>query len=737
MSPLEPGAENSHARKYRAFICYSQQDRVAAEKLHRRLENYRIPKHLIGRARAIGPVPARLSPIFRDRDELAASSDIGAELGEAICQSQFLIVFCSPAAAQSRWVNAEIEIFRAHRPENERRILCVIISGEPGSDVPEMECFPSALRKTGLDAAMPSHFPLAADFRADYEHREDAELRLIAALLGVSFDELKRREQAQRVRTLRRALGLAALLALTFAAFAAFALAQRTQARRSAARATHARNEAEKLVDFMVFDLRDKLEALGKLSLLEPANEKVRRYYETVAPEEENPELLHRRGIALTQRGDDLLAKGDTKGALEFHRSAKAIRERLTVLNPQQERWRRDLAEAHNKLGEVSRRQNDLTTAFTEHTAAVSILNALVQAEPSNKEWQHDLAYSDVKVGEIHLQSGKTALARTEFQSAVDIFDRLITDSASSDLKLDVISALNQLADVQRKAGEKRDSEANFHRAISINEKLLVEEPENAKFLERLQFSHALLGQTLAESLRLDEAMQERQVSLKINRQLAALEPENVRYQRAVSLASVQIAELLCQENKYGEADPYAREALSISEKLVAQHPNDKSLLADLPTRLNHLTAVLINSNRNEEALGLNERAIAVRRQICTEDPSNREMRHWLGYDIYCVGTALAKLERAPEAETSFRESINIANELIAADPANLVPLQFLALYELGLGAALHQQQKSAESEAAYRQCLKTVELYVSKSGLLESVRYPREEAEKALAALK
>jgi eukaryotic-like serine/threonine-protein kinase len=733
---VTPPPEEIKAFKYRAFICYSQQDRVTAERLHHRLENYRVPKHLIGRARALGPVPSRLSPIFRDREELAASSDIGTELREAIRQSQFLIVLCSPAAARSRWVNAEIEIFRDADPENAHRILAVIVAGEPGSPDSEMECFPPALRIEASGSEMPMHFPLAADFRSASENHEDAELRLIAALLGVSFDELKRREHAQRLRKLRHVVTASAILVLIFAAVAVFAFAQRGRAQKAAAHATRAREEAEKLVDFMIVDLREKLEAIGKLSLLEPANEKVRRYYETVAPEEENPELLRHSAIALTQRGDDLQAKGDPKGAKEFFLSAKAIRERLAALKPLQAEWRRELAATHNKLGEVSRRQNDLTAALAEHTAAVSILNALVQEQPSNAEWQHDLAYSNMKVGEILLQSGKTALAQAEFQRAVDILGRLATNSAPADLKLDLISALNQLGDAQRNAGQKRDSETNFRRAISINEESLTKEPDNAKFLERLQFSHALLGQTLAESLRMDEAMEQRQTSLKINRQLAALEPENVRYQRGVSTACAQIGELLCQQNKYAEADSYVREALALAEQLVAKHPGDKQCLADVPFRLNLLSDLYLGLGKKADALRATEQAIEVRRKICAQDPVNKEMKHWLAYDTYVAGSALLELNRPTEAEECAQQSMAIANELIAADPANLVPLQFRTVYELQFGAALRDEGKGKESEIAYRQCLKTVELYVSKGGSPESVHYAREESEKALQKL-
>ena len=91
--------------KYRAFISYSHSDENWARWLHRSLETYRVPKHLVGTVTAFGPVPERLAPVFRDRDELATATNLGATLTKALEQSAFQVVICSPAAATSRWVN--------------------------------------------------------------------------------------------------------------------------------------------------------------------------------------------------------------------------------------------------------------------------------------------------------------------------------------------------------------------------------------------------------------------------------------------------------------------------------------------------------------------------------------------------------------------------------------------------------------------------------------------------------
>jgi hypothetical protein len=134
---------NDQAATYRAFISYSHTDKASATWLHRALEAYRIPSKLVGHATAEGEVPARLTPIFRDRDELPAAGDLSDELRKALAQSRFLVVVASPAAAQSRWVDEEVRQFK--RLHGEGRVLALIVSGRPGSG-DASECFPPSMR---------------------------------------------------------------------------------------------------------------------------------------------------------------------------------------------------------------------------------------------------------------------------------------------------------------------------------------------------------------------------------------------------------------------------------------------------------------------------------------------------------------------------------------------------------------------------------------------------------------
>ena len=206
-------------KKYWAFVSYSHQDNRVCEWLHAALENFRVPKRLIGRASRDGAVPGRLFPVFRDRDELPGSSELGKNLTDALSNSRYLIVICSPAAARSRWVNEEIRQFKAMGGEG--RILALIVDGEPNAaDKPDcglLECFPEALkyRVDGAGKVTADRVePIAADVRKGRETKSIALLRLIAGLLGLPFDELRQRDRERN----RRAL------AFRFAALATIAL---------------------------------------------------------------------------------------------------------------------------------------------------------------------------------------------------------------------------------------------------------------------------------------------------------------------------------------------------------------------------------------------------------------------------------------------------------------------------------------------------------------------------------
>ena len=222
------------AKRYRGFISYSQVDKPFAQRLHKWLEAYRVPKGVA--VERVDAKTRRLGRFFRDDDEMGAATDLGAALRGAIEDAESLIVVCSPASARSKWVQSEILHFK--RTGRAERVFAVIVDGSPhASDAASEaeraeECFPPGLRyETDADGNLTDRRaePLAIPLRG--HARGKARVRLAAGLLGAPFDELWGREKRrQRARVASVAGGLFAALVLMGVSLSVFAIDQSRRA---------------------------------------------------------------------------------------------------------------------------------------------------------------------------------------------------------------------------------------------------------------------------------------------------------------------------------------------------------------------------------------------------------------------------------------------------------------------------------------------------------------------------
>lgn len=197
-------------REYKAFISYRHLplDISIAKKLHRRIEHYVIPRAL--RKNGV----KKLGYVFRDQDELPLSSNLSDSIQEALDRTDFLIVVCSSETPKSLWVQREITYFLEHHDRD--RVLALLIDGTPETSFP-----PQLTQAEGDDGSVRFLEPLAANIVADSSVKRDRlfateSLRLLAALIGCSFDELFKREQRYKTRRILAGAAAALLLAAGF-----------------------------------------------------------------------------------------------------------------------------------------------------------------------------------------------------------------------------------------------------------------------------------------------------------------------------------------------------------------------------------------------------------------------------------------------------------------------------------------------------------------------------------------
>jgi len=383
--------------RYKAFLSYSHSDTAAAARLHRRLEAYRIPRRLVGRDTPRGPVPERLVPIFRDRDELPAATDLSRTVREALARSGALIILCSPRAAVSLWVAEEIRVFREIHPD--RPILAAVSEGDPP------DCFPAALRAFGR--AGTGHEPLATDLRPHRDGWRLGLLKLVAAISGVGLDALVQRDAARRVRRIM-AVTVGALIALfVVAALALVAL----QARREAERQ---RAGAEGQIEFMLTDLRQRLRGVGRLDIMTAVNRSALAYYGGQRELSRLPaDSLVRRARVLLAVGEDELARAHHAAALAAFREAH--RTTAEQLNRAPNDPERIFAHSQSEywVGYVDYVRDNLAAARPPLLRYKALADRLLAIDPANPRWLTESAYAEGNLCAIAVrQPVDAALAR-------------------------------------------------------------------------------------------------------------------------------------------------------------------------------------------------------------------------------------------------------------------------------------------------------------------------------------
>lgn len=428
-------------RRYRAFISYSWADKAWAAWLHRSLETYRTPKGLIGTETTLGSVPSRLHPIFRDRDEQAAGHGISAAIEAAMADSDFMIVICSPRAVRSQWVNTEIAWFKRHRTKE--RILALVIDGEPGVSLRQgtrplespHECFPPTLLYQVDERLQPTErvedLPLAADARRSGDGKRLARLKLAAALLGLGLGTLVKRDERRRASRVRWGLTVMGSITAVMTTLAIVALQQRDLAREMQTTAEVQRNQAEGLVEFMIDDLRHKLEDDVQLEVMADIAIRAQDYYAIQTDVRMDDDALARRARVLDLLGDLKQDFGDSSAAAELLRESAAASAELLRRDPENPQRIIERAHSIQGLGSLSYQRGEIDEAETLMREAVLLTERLRILEPDNQEWLGEHGSALVNLGAMRLNANAIDEAVDSFREAVRI-KRTALDHAHS-----------------------------------------------------------------------------------------------------------------------------------------------------------------------------------------------------------------------------------------------------------------------------------------------------------------
>jgi len=671
------------AFRYRAFLCYSHQDKAWADWLHSALETYRVPHHLIGRETAAGEVPRRLAPIFRDREELPSATDLSAKVNEALAQSANLIVICSPRSAASRWANEEVLAFK--RLGRAERVFCLIVDGEPNASAVAQraaeECFAPALRhRLGADGRPSGERtePIAADARPGKDGKTNAKLKLIAGILDLGFDELKQRELHRRHRRMTAIAAVAIGITLVTAALAIDAVIARRAAERH-------QKQAEDLVGFMLGDLNGKLEQVQRLDILEAIDDRAMGYFKSLPSGDVTDETLAQRAKALEKIGGVRTDQGHLQAALDSYQAALGLVAKLAHAAPANAQ--RQLAYANDWawIGKTYWSLGKLQAAGTAFEAARRVLTRAEGYDPNDTEVRFETATLDNDIGHVFEAQGRLEEAATHYQKMLVVSrDLVASNSERKDWAMELSMAHNNLGKLALLSGNLAEAIAEYRDDDAIEERLLARDPRDNEQLENVVRAHAILGRTLALAGELQAGTLALSQSVETAARLVAFDPQNMTFQEDLALYQWQLGRLRRLAGELPAATALTAKSLSAFATLTRGEPGNAQWQREYGEAQTEEAAESLAAGDVQAAQSQARSALALLGPLLVRQPDDRAM---------LLATARARLQLAavttqPEDARQQRTAVLEETRSVRsgrADP-RLLALQSEAL--LGLGRA-------------------------------------------------
>ncbi len=693
-----------------------------AKWLHARLERFPL-SGLAGRETELGPVPKRLQPIFRYRDFFAGVS-LSDETIAALSASAALIVLCSPTSAESHYVNEQVRFFKHRCPD--RPIVAVIVAGK--SDGGEQKCFPPTLRfelnsdgRTSDRAAPP---PFAADMRKGGGGHDLALTKVVAALIGVPFDEVDRRRK--RHARLRYAGAGFALLAGT-GGYLGWRQVQRA--------AELAR----------VAPLVDQYAPVGSAQTQQPgARERLKSAFETIVRGAADPRY---------KQALDLIKAGKPKEAEPLMRAVAEGEEAGLKRRRAAEKWRAagaiagfaDPKKARAYYAKAADLDPDDIRGLMWHAEMEQDAGDLAEAERAYSVVlksgarsldDHELLRARLGLGKVLEGRGKLPEALKAHQQAVADGERLIKAAPNDpNWRRDLSTAYGGVGDVLKDQGDLFEAAKAYRDSLDIRERLAKANPDNAEWRRDLSVAYNKVGDVLVEEGNLPEALNAYRDGLDIFERLAKADPGNSGRQRDLAVSYERVGDVLRGEGNAADALKAYRDGLAIAERLANADADNQGSQRDLSVAYNKVGDVLTDQGNLPEALKAYHEALRIRERLAKTDPGNAGWQRDLAVADNKVGDVLADQGNLPDALNVYREGLAIRERVAKADPANAAWQADLAASHGKLGKLYVRMGDKAEARRMFEQGRAIVAPFAEKSGHQLWIGY-QTSFEEALAAL-
>ena len=603
--------------RYRAFISYCHQDEALAAWLHRALESYHVPRRLAGLEGQFGIVPGRLTPVFRDREELSSATDLSEKITNALEESESLVVICSPASAQSQWVNEEIRQFRTLGRAD--RIFCFIVDGVPQSEAPGTACFPPALleHEDGL-----KHEPLAADIRKWADGKNLAKLKLVAGILGIRLDKLRQRE-LQRKRKFQAVAGfaIAAVIALAIFAF------QQNLSEKQTRQARERDRESAEIMLSRFIEATESLEQTADLQTRKAFNDVASNFLQNLNPGDLTIESKRNLGKILRKQGETSYGEGHYQLAFNFFVESKAILTSIYQDNPRDQQAIFDLSQVEYYIGHLHFSQGRFEKAYNSWSAYRDASEKLIRIDPENADWVMEMAWALSNLGllEKNRDPPDRQSALEFYQDALHYGEQAILLDESWRSEMAYFHA--DLADARLDVCDLTGALSSRQQAVELAEQYYLAEPAKNNLKRAHAFTLAGLANVQQMTGAIEPALVNLQKSVELLNQLYLEDRTKLQYRWNFLTKSGRAAHLMSLDGQLDEAWDWYLQIENQGQKLIE---DDKEVTLrrtkEYAEFLIHFSETSVRNEEKQKALSLLDEATQRLQTALKANPQDHEV---------------------------------------------------------------------------------------------------------------
>jgi len=291
-------------------------------------------------------------------------------------------------------------------------------------------------------------------------------------------------------------------------------------------------HQGEKLIEFMLGDLVNRLEPLGQLDVLDSTVTEVKKFYSEVEP------------------------KGTTPAGERIR--AKAMRE----------------------MGNIRFSQGHFAEAYVNYNQSLAAYRDLTARYPENLQWQCELALVLNDLGVAYGLQSNFDNCTPALEEGLKIFQMLLSTEPQSVLYLTWIGSIAQNLVLECIYSGNYGNAARIDELLRIAEdaerKCAAIEPAVSKHKKLLAIVLGTRGDYLTKTDRIDEALVAYDGKLRILSDLVMQEPKNRIFRFDLAFALSQPAQIDIDHGRYRDAREALQRAAGLLDQMIAEDASNR-----------------------------------------------------------------------------------------------------------------------------------------------------------------